>query len=853
MKSLDTVQPERTLPVAVEEVEDEDALEAAPGDLVVVRRRDKSYVGVLTEIGPPKMVMGNGFYYHHRYANVWYRIPSFATVPPESDAPAMQALSLKVKAAYQSATTLFKRNLNKLNAAYDHFHTRQGHSTVKLAAISQWAFGNKVGMQPEAQLAVFLHSLQAPELYLSSNASHKTASLRFRNKDDVECIRWARELFRLRQLSIIDSFIDKCRTLRKQRRSFLGDPHAVDASRLSLPKFNADDIKLLRCVKAFALTAGDSENPFAFVSTSILNPLEYSELDKGAAQQLLVDIGIMYPWENFLLLEAALPLEGHGVSELVEQRLGRMSTLADGIAQRSALSAPALMKSTAPVKGTAYTSLPLTPDQLFVQDPCDHIRHDFGNLRVYTIDDASAKEIDDGVSIEYLDSADGRVPHWVHIHIADPTAYVPLAHPISEWARERVQTIYFPEGHYSMLPQALSRQTCSIGRSQQEAVGGDGDRVLTFSFQLGSGGRLADFLIRPAIVRNVRKCEYDSVDTVLNWDTVEKEDAPQQVFTNLPGTEQSSATPSSTPIDPETAADMRALQQVAHAHFLSRMASGCFNLTSMTPDVHITPYDLPVMPLHNTQPVFTAVRPTIRVSRDRSFQSPSRVMVAEMMIIGGRIASLYSTEHKLTLPFRTQEPPSVSLDFLQTRDKQTGQLPFLTMMEVLPYMRNALHATSPGQHHQMGILDGYSKVTSPLRRYVDMIAHHQLKACMLGLQAPFTESSLADILPEQIRVEKVVRALQRSRVQQWTVEMLRQRTENLRAMINSGQASREQGIYRGRVERIHERGGGYSVALWDIGIRGFLKTPSKLSVGDWVNVDVASVNLMRRSVDLNLV
>ena len=52
-------------------------------------------------------------------------------------------------------------------------------------------------------------------------------------------------------------------------------------------------------------------------------------------------------------------------------------------------------------------------------DP-DAERLDLTHLKVYTVDDASTQEIDDGLSLETLD--DGTQRLW--IHIADPTRWL---------------------------------------------------------------------------------------------------------------------------------------------------------------------------------------------------------------------------------------------------------------------------------------------------------------------------------------------------------------------------------------------------------------------------------------------
>jgi exoribonuclease R len=69
-----------------------------------------------------------------------------------------------------------------------------------------------------------------------------------------------------------------------------------------------------------------------------------------------------------------------------------------------------------------------------VMDTQDVGRLDMGGLAVYTVDDQSTTEVDDGLSIEN-DSITG-LP-WIHIHIADPTRLFSPQSVLDMYARER--------------------------------------------------------------------------------------------------------------------------------------------------------------------------------------------------------------------------------------------------------------------------------------------------------------------------------------------------------------------------------------------------------------------------------
>lgn len=85
-------------------------------------------------------------------------------------------------------------------------------------------------------------------------------------------------------------------------------------------------------------------------------------------------------------------------------------------------------------------------------------RLDLTHLKVYTIDDESTTEIDDGVSWESLH--DGRERLWVHI--ADPTRWLLPEDDLDLEARKRGSTVYLPTGMIPMFPEVLATGPMSL-------------------------------------------------------------------------------------------------------------------------------------------------------------------------------------------------------------------------------------------------------------------------------------------------------------------------------------------------------------------------------------------------------
>ena len=85
-------------------------------------------------------------------------------------------------------------------------------------------------------------------------------------------------------------------------------------------------------------------------------------------------------------------------------------------------------------------------------------RADLRELTVVTIDPDEARDFDDAVSVEILDSGDMRLG----VHIADVAHYVPRGGAIDEQARERTTSTYMLDRVVHMLPRPLAAELCTL-------------------------------------------------------------------------------------------------------------------------------------------------------------------------------------------------------------------------------------------------------------------------------------------------------------------------------------------------------------------------------------------------------
>ncbi len=102
-------------------------------------------------------------------------------------------------------------------------------------------------------------------------------------------------------------------------------------------------------------------------------------------------------------------------------------------------------------------------------------------------------------------------------------------------------------------------------------------------------------------------------------------------------------------------------------------------------------------------------------------RSGSREMVTDIMLMAGEAVARYCLEHQIPIPFATQPPPVSEL-------RPGGVAAMYASRRMFQPSRNK---TLEEPHSGLG-LEVYSRVTSPLRRYLDLVVHQQLRSHLAG-------------------------------------------------------------------------------------------------------------------------
>ncbi|NJN21209.1 MAG: VacB/RNase II family 3'-5' exoribonuclease [Leptolyngbya sp. RL_3_1] len=376
----------------------------------------------------------------------------------------------------------------------------------------------------------------------------------------------------------------------------------------------------------------------------------------------------------------------------------------------------ALRRSQVP---TQFTEAALTMAQHHLtQAPpdSDPQRLDLTHLKVYTVDDESTREIDDGLSLEILETGQQRL--W--IHIADPTRWILPGDELDLEARRRGTTLYLPTGSVPMFPAALATGPMSL-------VQGEQCYALSFGVILNPAGGIEDYVIATSLIKPTYRLTYEDVDEMLD-------------------------------LGIEAEPELLAIAQWATLRQQWRIDQGAIS-------IHMPESSIRILEEDNID---------IQVLDD----SQSRQMVAEMMILTGEVAARYGQAHELAIPFRSQPQPELppEEELLQL---PTGPVRYSAIRRCMP--RSEMGIT-PARHATLG-LDGYSQVTSPIRRYTDLLAHFQIKAHLRGGPLPFSAEEMTELTQGASTAAYEATMVERQTKRYWSLEYLRRQGDQTWAVI----------------------------------------------------------------------
>ncbi|MBI3759945.1 MAG: RNB domain-containing ribonuclease, partial [Deltaproteobacteria bacterium] len=280
------------------------------------------------------------------------------------------------------------------------------------------------------------------------------------------------------------------------------------------------------------------------------------------------------------------------------------------------------------------------------------------------------------------------------IHIALVADFVPRLGPMDKEAAARATTVYLPEATIRMLPDRVSSDAASL-------LAGHERHVLTTDVRLSPTGDIAGYSIYPSRIRIAARLSYDYCDALLASEA-----------------------------DTAGAAGLRRMYDAALKLRDRRRAAGALVVHRREPKIKVHPdgeIDLTLI----------------------DSMSPSRQLVAELMVLSNYAAARWAAEKRVPIIYRVQ--PVMGGDYAAQRP------------------RLSLH---PEFHAGVG-LDYYAQFSSPIRRYMDLVLQRQILAALA--QPPsvaYQAEELLTVLANAEAAEADGKELERRAKRYWTLRYL---------------------------------------------------------------------------------
>jgi exoribonuclease-2 len=392
----------------------------------------------------------------------------------------------------------------------------------------------------------------------------------------------------------------------------------------------------------------------------------------------------------------------------------------------------------------------------------------------FSIDDPETREVDDALSAQ----REGELVR-VDVDIADVAAQVEPGDPVDLEARRRATTVYLPTGIYYMLPDP-------IGCDRGSLEAGKSRGVLRTSLWIDpASGEIRRHEVTRCVARVERRLDYDQADALLGGEH----------------RQQSELGP--------VAAELELLAEVARARRQHRKERGALMLQRPEWKLRVDAEG------HVSSTLMPA-------------GSASRQLVAEMMIATNETIAGLAADEGLPIIFRAQAAPLEALPEFDPADPGA-------LFKLRGLIKPAALSLGPSPHWGLG-LRAYAQITSPLRRYGDLVQQRQLCAWLAGEPPPHQPRELLEVLATVERTEQDNKRLEAALTQRWALEHAAQGERLARPARITAQVKT-----------------GYKAQLLDSGAEGLLThRGAPLQVAQTVSVDIERVTPRRGGLRMSL-
>lgn len=329
-------------------------------------------------------------------------------------------------------------------------------------------------------------------------------------------------------------------------------------------------------------------------------------------------------------------------------------------------------------------------------------RIDRTNERVYTIDAADAKDLDDAVSVKK--QSDGTF--LLSVYIADVSHYVKENTALDKEAIARGTSIYIPGRVIPMLPKELSNGICSLNAGVERLA-------LGVDILISKNGDVINSQVFKAIIKVTKKMSYDKVYKVI---TNNEDDELKEEYGNYKD-------------------DLMNMNELAKILNNKRMEKGCINFD--IPEIHV------ILDVDGKVKNIEAYPKTFANQIIEEFMLITNMVIAEKYYFLQlpfiyrihekpdeeklRDLNLILSNYKLKIKGIKDVHPKAISDILNNIDSQ--DVKDIISTYVLRAMKLAKYSNECLGHFGLNA-KYYCHFTSPIRRYPDLFIHRIISKSM---------------------------------------------------------------------------------------------------------------------------
>ncbi len=298
--------------------------------------------------------------------------------------------------------------------------------------------------------------------------------------------------------------------------------------------------------------------------------------------------------------------------------------------------------------------------------------------------------------------------------LAAPGVFWQFGSDLDRAVAHRVTSLYLPEGKSDMLPKVLAEDMFSLNQEKSRPA-------LVFDMELTPEGELRDFQPRMDWVRLSSNRSYRDVEEELSR---------------------------------SSGSWLWSAWRLAQVLRSRRLQQGAV----------IIDQSEPVIRLERTQ------QQTLVHVLESPSHSAAQLIVSELMLLCNMTLASWARDEGIPLLYRTQ-------DIVLPRDYSGIWEKPEEIYQVIRSMGGTLTETVPKPHRSIGV-PAYASVTSPLRRYVDLVNQAQIAAVLKGKAPPFDQAGLERLLPFLNTRMGLVGKIQKFRPRYWKLLYFKQQCKH---------------------------------------------------------------------------